>query len=140
MLMQCLSELAPWGLKRGARLAAMQLFKSILGASSRQHSAKKPAAKAKPHAASSTGDYRAVSLTPCPRCAALIKDAKRRYLLREAPRLPLTDCAAGQCTCKFRKHDDRRDGDRRLLGDTTTHRWFAGAERRGHGGRRSISY
>jgi len=56
---------------------------------------------------------------------------RRRYLLRDAPRLPLTGCSlSGQCTCKFRKHADRRDDERRMLGTATIGTWYAGTERR----------
>jgi hypothetical protein len=38
----------------------------------------------------------------------------RRYLINEAPRLPLADCDFGDCRCKFAYHDDRRStSDRR---------------------------
>lgn len=30
-----------------------------------------------------------------------------------APRLPLSGCDAGVCTCKYRHFEDRRAGDRR---------------------------
>jgi hypothetical protein len=40
------------------------------------------------------------------------------------------------CLCKFRKHPDRRDDDRRVFGDAATSRWFAGSERRTRRGRR----
>jgi hypothetical protein len=77
-------------------------------------------------------DYRAVSLAPSLECCTATKGvASKRYLWREAPRLPLAGCAMGSnCTCKFIKHTDRRDGDRRLLGCTSTNQWFTGSERR----------
>jgi hypothetical protein len=55
--------------------------------------------------------FRAVSIVPmdgtscCPACDAL---AARRFLLREAPKLPLADCVASACTCRYRHHSDRR--------------------------------
>jgi hypothetical protein len=117
----------------------MQLFKSLLGESPRGYSAKTstPGAKAKP--AHTGADYRAVSLAPNIECSALGKDVVgKRYLLRDAPRLPLPGCATpATCSCRYRKHADRRDGDRRLLGTIETGRWFAGAERRTQRNRRS---
>ncbi|HEX2789004.1 MAG TPA: hypothetical protein VHN17_01105 [Steroidobacteraceae bacterium] len=121
----------------------LQLFRSLLGETSRDHQAGKPASKP-----ASTGrhkppqpsvDYRAVSLAPNIMCDAVSKDvAGKRYLLREAPRLPLAGCATpASCSCKFRKHADRRNGDRRLLGMAETNRWYAGGERRNRGGRRT---
>lgn len=38
----------------------------------------------------------------------------RRYLASEAPTLPLNNCDAASCKCRFVHHDDRRSGkDRR---------------------------
>jgi hypothetical protein len=101
----------------------IQLFKSLRGEPKRDCAAKRPA---------SLGDYRAVSIDLCVHCRAITRDlAGKRFLLREVPRLPLSRAAsAASCSCKFRKHADRRDADRRALGETETHRWFAGAERR----------
>jgi hypothetical protein len=86
-------------------------------------------------------DYRAVSLAAGVACHAAAKDlVGKRYLMREAPRLPLPQCATPEnCSCKYRKHSDRRDGDRRLLGEVETGRWYAGTERRLRGGRRSTT-
>jgi hypothetical protein len=119
----------------------IQIFRSLLGESSRGYPAKKPAASAKLKPSRAAPDYRAVSLAPDSACHAVAKDvAGKRYLLREAPRLPLPACATpATCTCKYRKHADRRDNDRRLLGDTECTRWYSGAERRGHSARRSRS-
>jgi hypothetical protein len=117
----------------------IQLFRSLLGETPRDHRTSKPASSARPKPSHAGADYRAVSLAPNIACNAATKDAAdKRYLLREAPRLPLAGCATpANCSCSFRKHADRRDGDRRLLGMTETNRWFAGAERRARGGRRS---
>jgi hypothetical protein len=117
----------------------LQLLRSLLGETSRECPAKKPAPSARPNPAHAGGDYRAVSLAPSIECYAAAKDvAGKRYLLREAPHLPLVDCTMpAKCSCKFRKHADRRDGDRRLFGEAETSRWFAGSERRERRGRRS---
>jgi hypothetical protein len=120
----------------------IQLLRSLLGGASRGHAAKNPASTAKPKRVDAGGDYRAVSLTPSIECYAAAKDAAgKRYLLREAPHLPLVGCTMpAECSCKFRKHADRRDGDRRLLGEAETSRWFAGSERRARRTRRSMRY
>jgi hypothetical protein len=122
----------------------IQLFKSLLGDTSREHRNDKPAHRsalgARPKPTQAKPDYRAVSLAPNSACYVASKDvaAGKRYLLSEAPRLPITGCATpASCSCRFRKHADRRDGDRRLLGMAETDRWFVGGERRNRGGRRS---
>lgn len=122
----------------------IQLFKSLLGDTSRDHRkdkpAMRPAVSARPNPTGANVDYRAVSLAPNLMCDVASKDIAtgKRYLMREAPRLPMTGCATpAACSCKFRKHPDRRDGDRRLLGMSETNRWYAGGERRNRGGRRS---
>jgi hypothetical protein len=59
-------------------------------------------------------------------------------LLRGAPRLPLVNCTMPtRCSCRFRKHSDLRDSDRRVLGERETGRWFAGPDARKQGARRS---
>ena len=59
--------------------------------------------------------YHAVSIrlgrTAC-RAAAELEG--QRFLSASAPRLPLADCDAGECDCRFAHHADRRSGsDRR---------------------------
>jgi hypothetical protein len=122
----------------------IQLFKSLLGDTSRDHRsdklASRPAASTRPKPTQANIDYRAVSLAPNNGCDPATNDIAtgKRYLLREAPRLPMAGCPTpASCTCKFRKHADRRDGDRRLLGMAETNRWYAGGERRNRGGRRT---
>ena len=47
-------------------------------------------------------------------CDAARAMSGRRFLSNAAPRLPLPDCDAGECHCKFVHHSDRRSGkDRR---------------------------
>jgi len=75
-------------------------------------------------------DFRAVSIdSRGPRCAAAKKAADVRFLMREAPRLPLPACTMeAKCVCKFRKVPDRREGDRRLFGGTAKNLWFNGRD------------
>jgi hypothetical protein len=97
----------------------------------------KPIARAKQP--NSSGDFRAVEIEPSSACCEAAMQARgRTYLLRGAPRLPLYGCTMPtKCSCKFRKHADRRDSDRRLFGGTETNRWFVGRDNRNRGGRRS---
>ena len=42
-------------------------------------------------------------------CDSVAAAGDRRYLIGEAPRLPLPGCDPAACTCKYRHLDDRRD-------------------------------
>lgn len=46
-------------------------------------------------------------------CAAAQMCKGKRYLCREAPRLPLEGCDAARCDCKYRHFEDRRGAPRR---------------------------
>jgi hypothetical protein len=119
----------------------IKVLRGLFGENPREHPVKKPTPIAIAERSNTGGDFRAVSLAPSIRCCAAAKHATgRRVLLREAPRLPLETCTMPtNCSCKFRKDADRRDSDRRLLGETETNRWFAGPESRKRGGRRSAA-
>jgi hypothetical protein len=71
-------------------------------------------------------------------CAAARALKERRFLSREAPRLPLPDCTQAElCRCSYRKYADRRTGPRRdeeQLGRRQTR--DTGTERRAGRGRR----
>ena len=116
----------------------IKVLRGLFGENPREHPAKKATPIAIAKRSNTGGDFRAVSLAPSIRCCAAAKHATgRRILLREAPRLPLEACTMPtNCSCKFRKDADRRDSDRRLLGETETNRWFAGPEIRKRGSRR----
>jgi hypothetical protein len=68
--------------------------------------------------AQGAGRYRAASIlaSRCACDAVRIVEGKR-YLAAQAPRLPLQDCSADRCTCRYVRHEDRRSsqGDRRAL-------------------------
>ncbi len=68
---------------------------------------RKPDAKA--------SQFHAVSITfEQTACAAAKEMAGRRFLSSAAPKLPLPECDALECNCRFKHHDDRRSGkDRR---------------------------
>ena len=59
--------------------------------------------------------YHAVSIKfEANACNAAKAMTGRRFLASAAPRLPLADCDALECRCRFAHHDDRRTGkDRR---------------------------
>ena len=63
----------------------------------------------------SAGNYHAVSVKPGSyACSAVNKIAGKRFLASEAPDLPLPDCTAEKCGCRFTHFRDRRSGrDRR---------------------------
>ena len=71
-------------------------------------------AKFKP-AGSGDSTYHAVSIKfDTNACAAAQEMSGRRFLSSAAPRLPLPECNALECRCRFVHHDDRRAGkDRR---------------------------
>ena len=51
-------------------------------------------------------------------CAAVAALKDQRFLVEDAPQLPLADCTSSErCKCKYRHHEDRRnrDDDRRAL-------------------------
>jgi hypothetical protein len=116
----------------------IKALKELLGKLSRASPAKNPTSIARPKRRNKTDDFRAVEIAPsimC--CAAAMQATGRPYLLCEAPRLPLYGCTIPtNCSCRFRKHADRRDSDRRLFGATETNRWFAGLDSRKRAGRR----
>jgi len=46
-------------------------------------------------------------------CAAVRQVEAKRFLTKEAPPLPLPNCTAKSCGCRFIHFNDRRDEDRR---------------------------
>jgi hypothetical protein len=63
---------------------------------------------------------------------------EHRFLVRDAPPLPLSGCTMSEkCQCKYIKHRDRRAEPRRLMDFGVAARLFDGRERRSRGGRRS---
>jgi hypothetical protein len=111
----------------------------LVGKTASDGQTKKPAGNAAPKPPSASNDFRAVLVTPGNSgCFAANAIADKRFLFREAPRLPLVDCTmAPDCSCKFKKLSDRRDRDRRESGETEANRRFTGPENRKGAGRRS---
>ena len=62
-----------------------------------------------------TSPFHAVSITYSENACTTAKEMTgRRFLASAAPRLPLPECDALECRCKFAHHADRRSGrDRR---------------------------
>ena len=74
-----------------------------------QASRLKPIAPVKP-----VMSHHAVTIVPGAKaCAAARKLEDKRFLSREAPKLPLRACDCPNCDCHYAHHDDRRTGPRR---------------------------
>ena len=60
--------------------------------------------------------YRAVSVVPnCASCPAAVGIRHTRFLVAEAPTLPLPMCTWPlSCTCRYQMHNDRRGRERRM--------------------------
>jgi hypothetical protein len=67
-------------------------------------------------------------------CAAALACKGKRYLSGDAPHLPLAECDAARCECKYRHFEDRRGASRRQ-GDPPPMR--EATNRRGNRGRRA---
>jgi hypothetical protein len=46
-------------------------------------------------------------------CDAVKRIAERRFLPGEAPEIPVPGCDAAKCYCRYVRHEDRRDSERR---------------------------
>jgi hypothetical protein len=46
-------------------------------------------------------------------CEAAKQLTDKRFLSNEAPKLPLPECAASTCHCRYAHYEDRRDGEER---------------------------
>lgn len=64
-------------------------------------------------------------------CEAAATIAGKRYLMAEVPMLPMEGCSrVDACPCKYQKFSDRRQEDRRAMGNGTGPK--NGAEQRGN--------
>ena len=71
-------------------------------------------------------------------CDMARKFSEYRFLVRDAPSLPLAGCSMPKnCHCRYIKHRDRRAESRRLNDFGLAARLFDGNERRKRGGRRN---
>jgi len=66
-------------------------------------------------------------------CPAVRMFESTRFLAKEAPRLPLENCTAPRCHCRYEHYDDRRTEERRESSEQTK---FEGEQRREHKDRR----
>jgi hypothetical protein len=71
--------------------------------------------------------FHAVSIRFAPSACDAAKNLEgRRFLATAAPKIPLPECDALECKCRFKHHDDRRKGGERRnawgrgLGGTST--------------------
>jgi hypothetical protein len=70
-------------------------------------------------------------------CELARRFSEHRFLVRDAPPLPLSGCSMSKkCQCKYIKHRDRRSEPRRLIDFGVAARLFDGRERRARSGRR----
>ena len=93
--------------------------------------------KAVPERGPKACPWRAVSITGGTyACKAARGVSCVRYLCGKAPSLPLPDCDKGACTCHYKHHEDRRDGNRRTTAFLSTIETWRTEERRSTRGRR----
>lgn len=69
-------------------------------------------------------NFKGASIKPGNICCQAVRElSAKRYLVEEAPRLPLESCdRVGECVCTYHNHPDRRAGDdrRNLFGSLST--------------------
>jgi hypothetical protein len=110
------------------------MFESMKGMFGRQARTQTTAAKPlQATRARTLNPYHAVSIQAGPRCCQAAKALTGvRFLSTEAPRLPLPQCEAGTCECKYLHHEDRRAVERRAVdgGPVRSGPPFAGPDRR----------
>lgn len=95
--------------------------------------------KKEPPAAGQLRPFQAISIYRGLICCEMArKFSEYRFLMRDAPSLPLAGCSMSKkCQCKYVKHRDRRAEPRRLNDFGVAARMFDGNERRDRtGGRR----
>ena len=71
-------------------------------------------------------------------CAAVRKLKGRRFLTRQAPLLPLSDCDRYDCHCYYRHFHDRRRDERRTDYPRFSHSYNGSDRRNRKGDRRQI--
>jgi len=118
-------------------------FRKLLGPADSSGRRRKPRPgpePAGPTVASRTNPYQAVGVIACSQaCAAVGQVQGVRFLVRQAPRLPLSDCdRAARCACRFEKYVDRRTAMQRSPYSNSAMLSFGGAERRRTRGRRAM--
>lgn len=87
---------------------------TVKRATPRQIQQKNPEQKQAPNSRGATEDFRSVTIrTKLDACNAAIALKDQVFLAREAPSLPLAECDAMNCACRYSYLDDRRQEDRR---------------------------
>ncbi len=69
-------------------------------------------------------------------CESAKKPEGKRFLSKEAPQFPLSDCGARPCRCSYVHFDDRRASERRTLNHSAMLAPYVQQDRRAGGGRR----
>jgi hypothetical protein len=90
-------------------VAAAILLRSAKTPASPKSSDRRPGAR--------SSRYHGVSChPPLQSCDAALNIAGTRFLVADAPELPLPKCTSCRCRCKYRHYEDRRaeDADRRI--------------------------
>jgi hypothetical protein len=107
---------------------------SLRGLFQSRQRTQREATQASPHIIT---PYHAVSILTgrCP-CSAALHLSAVRFLSSEAPRLPLENCNAPVCECRYQHHKDRRSSDRRRPDVWSSGRSWVGKDRRASHGRR----
>ena len=87
------------------------------------------------------GRFSAVEIRPrVGACAAALQLRGRRFLAKNAPALPLRECSAGHCSCRFSKLPDRRTEGRRLEHEGLSAVLFLTMDRRSKRDRRRAAH
>lgn len=116
---------------------AIVLFLGYLSRTRRRDNTARPGLADAGHA---NGRYAAVSVhTFRGGCPAAEEIKGRRFLVDEAPMLPLADCSWSKCNCRYAHHSDRRSGTRDRRHTAPAAAW-AGRERREQTGRRASDW
>ncbi|MCP5472417.1 MAG: hypothetical protein H7A18_10135 [Sinobacteraceae bacterium] len=98
-----------------------------------------PAGSSHPSNPPRVNAYQAVSVLACPHaCAAACQVQGQRFLARQAPQLPLADCARpSTCRCRYQKFVDRRSSQQRSPYNNPMALGYASHEKRRNRGRRA---
>ena len=101
--------------------------RSLFGTTPDATSKPRPTASPKP-----IMSYHAVTIAVGPRsCAGAQSLQEKRFLSREAPKLPLASCDLLNCECRYTHHADRRRGPRRAREMGVALDAYEGDEKRG---------
>jgi hypothetical protein len=95
-------------------IALLLVLLLIIKRASNSQSNPRPAMKRPAAGGSPQSTFHAVSIKMGSNpCEAAQKMEGRRFLSSAAPKIPLTECDAENCACRFVHHEDRRAGEDR---------------------------